>query len=167
MARFDARQLQQDIANLYLQFPELKDDDEMLKVDTLEGATNLKEFLSAVLDAYGKAKERLPGSKERLNDIKARHSRYEMRVEFLRAMMMKILAAADIRKLELPEATLSIRNGAAKVIGDPDPETLPDEFCRITRAPDKEKIKAALLNGQTVEGFTLSNGEPNLSVYPR
>jgi hypothetical protein len=165
MARFDARQLQQDIANLYLQFPELKGDDEMLKVDTLEGATNLKEFLSAVLDGYGKAQEGVVGSKARLDDIKARHTRYEMRVDFLRGMMMKILSAADIRKIELPEATLSIKNGVPKVIGDPD--MVPDEFCRITRSPDKEKIKTALLNGQSIDGWTLSNGEPSLAVYPR
>jgi hypothetical protein len=167
MARFDARQLQQEIANLYLQFPELKGDDEMLKVDTLEGATNLKEFLSAVLDGYGKAQEGVIGSKARLDDIRARHTRYEMRVDFLRGMMQKILAAADIRKVELPEATLSMKNGQPKVIGEVDPAALPDEFCRIKREPDKEKIKTALLNGQTVDGFSLSNGEPSLAVYPR
>lgn len=167
MLRQEAEQLQRDIANLYLQFPELKDDDEMLRVDTLEGATNLKEVATAILNAVADARALYDGTKQRADELKARQSRFKMREEFLRAMLMKILHALDVRKLELSVATVSLKAGAPQIIGEPDPNALPDELCRITREPDKVKIKTALLAGRVVPGFALSNGEPSLAVHAR
>jgi hypothetical protein len=167
MLRQDAHLLQQQIANLYLQFPELKDDDEVLRVDTLEGATSIKELLSAIVDAKGEAEESLEGATTRLENIKARKARFKRRVEFLRAMMMKIMQCANIRKIQLAEATLSIKAGQPRLIGDPDPNTVPDEFCKIVREPDRQKIRDALIGGATVDGFVLSNGEETLAVYDK
>ena len=164
MLEAKARQLQQDIANLYLQFPELKEDDEMLRIDTLEGATDLKELLTVILRATEDAKALRDGTKARLDDLKARADRFKMRIEFLRAMMTKILESAGVKKIELPEATLSMRAGTPHLLGDPDPAILPDDLCRIVREPDKAKIKERLLSGGIVDGFALSNAEPGLSV---
>jgi hypothetical protein len=167
MLRQQAQQLQQDIANLYLQFPELKDDDEMLRVDTLEGATNLKELATVILRGIADARALLDGTKERADELKARQDRFKMRGEFLRAMLMKILQHADVRKLELPEATVSLRHGAPQIIGEPDPDKLPDEFVKVKREADRVKIRTALVNGFEIEGLSLSNGEPTLAVNVR
>lgn len=162
--RQDAYSLQQQIANLYLQFPELKGDDEMLRVDTLEGATNLTETLTAILRGLEDAKALRDGTQGRLDDLKARQDRFKMRIEFLRLMITKIMQHVEIAKIELPEATLSMRAGSPQLIGDPDPAELPDELVRIVRQPDKAKIKDALERGQVVPGFVLSNAPPSLSV---
>lgn len=167
MLEQQVRQLQQDIANLYLQFPELRDDDEMLRVDTLEGATNLKELATVILRGIADARALFDGTKQRADELKSRQERFKMRGEFLRAMLMKILQHADVRKLELPEATVSLKAGAPRIIGEPDPTTLPDEYCRITREPDRVKIRAALMAGARVGDLTLSNSEPNLAVHVR
>ena len=164
MLEAKARQLQQDIANLYLQFPELKEDDEMLRVDTLEGATDLKELLTAIVRAQDDAKALRDGTKVRLDALKSRADRFKMRIEFLRALMTKILESAGVKKIELPEATLSMTARPQQLIGDPDPATLPDGLCRIKREPDKAKIRELLLSGVTVDGFVLSNAEPGLTV---
>jgi hypothetical protein len=164
MLREQAQQLQQQIANLYLEFPELVDDDEVLRIDTLEGATNLHELLTAIHRACEDAKALRDGTKIRLEELKARKGRFAMRIDFLRAMMQKILEHAKVKKIELPECTLSIRNGAQQVLGE-DASALPDELCRIVREPDKIKIKEKLLAGEAVPGFVLSNAAPTLAVH--
>jgi seryl-tRNA(Sec) selenium transferase len=165
MLRQDAARLQQEIANLYLQFPELREDDEVLRVDMLEGATSLKELAAVILDGIGDARALYDGTKIRMEELKARQGRFKMRGEFLRAMLLRILQHAEVRKLELAAGTVSVKAGARQIIGEPDPATLPDELVRITREPDKIKIRERLLAGEAVEGFTLSNGEPTLAVH--
>jgi len=167
MLRQDIERLHQQIANLYLQFPELVEDDEVLRVDTLEGATNMDELLTAIVRGIEDAKALHAGTEQRLDELEARQKRFKMRIEFLRAMILKIMDHAKIKKRELPEATLSIRASQQKLIGDPDPDTLPDDLCKITREADRAKIRAHLLTGGEVEGFALSNAEPSLAVYVR
>ena len=167
MLKQQAAELQQQIANLYLQFPELKGDDEILRIDMLEGATSFKELLSVIADAKGEAEELFDGAAIRLENLTKRKGRFVMRAEFLRAMMMKIMQSAGVKKLELPEVTLSVKAGPQRIIGDPDPNLLPDELCRIKREPDRPKIRAALLAGQEVPGLVLSNAEPVLAVHTK
>ena len=69
-----------------------------------------------------------------------------------------------LRKVELPEVTLSLRNNPPKLMGEPDPETLPDDLVKVTRTPDKMKIKAAIEAGRTVEGYAMSNQPPSLMI---
>ena len=66
-------------------------------------------------------------------------------------------------RIELPEATLSIRVGMPKVVVT-DEAVLPDTLCRIKREPDKTKIKESLLAGNAVEGAVLSNAEHTLTI---
>jgi len=69
---------------------------------------------------------------------------------------------AEIRKVELPVATLSIGNKAASVIIT-DETLLPDNLVRIKREPNKTEIKKALEAGP-VAGAMLSNGGTTLMV---
>ena len=159
-----AHHLQQVIANLYLQFPELKDDED-LRLDTIEGATDLKELATAIVRAIGNTRGLYDGAKLRMDELKARQERFKLRGEFLRAMLLKILQQVDVRKLELAEATLSVKAGQQRLIGEVDPNALPDELCKIKREVDRTKIRELLLSGGAVGGFALSNAEPSLAVY--
>jgi len=169
MARleWDAHQLQQQIANLYRLYPDLLGDDEMLKVDTLEGATNLHELATVIVVAIAKAVALAEGAANEQRDIKTRKARYEMREAFLREMLMKILQAADIKKLELPKATIGQHRGQPQIVGEPDVNALPDEFVRIKREPDRVAIREALMSGRDVPGLTLSNAPPTLVINPK
>ena len=164
MLRQQAERLQQEISNLYLQFPELRGDDEMLRIDTLEGVTDLHELASLIVCAVGDARTLYDGTDLRLAELKARRDRFEMRGEFLRALLLKIMQHAEIKKLELPIATLSVRQGSQQLRGEISDE-LPDDLCRITREPNKVKIKELLVSGAAVPGFTLSNAPPSLAVH--
>jgi hypothetical protein len=62
-------------------------------------------------------------------------------------LMMRLLKAAGLLKVTLPEATVSIGKKAAAVeIVDED--ALPDNVVRLVRTPDKTAIKAALAIGE-------------------
>jgi hypothetical protein len=162
--RFDPRELQQQIANLYLEYPELVGD-EMLKVDMLEGATNIKELLTVILHGLDEAVFMRDGIANRLAELKARHDRKELHIRFLREMILKVMRAADLKKLELVEATLSQRAGQPKLIGEPDVALLPEEFIKVVKTADRTKIREALLRGDFVPECTLSNAEPSLAIY--
>ena len=81
--------------------------------------------------------------------------------------MLRILQAAELKKVELPEATLSQRNSPPQLVGNVDPELLPDDLCRIKREPNKTAIKEALLKGDLVPGMYLSNSPPSLTISTR
>lgn len=162
----DARELQQQIANLYLEYPDLVDDDAM-RADMIEGATNMHELLTAVLHGIDDAQILSTGTNARIIELEGRKARFDRKVEFLRAMILKIMRWADLRKVELPDATLSQRAGQQKLIGDPDVELLPEAFVKITRAPDRTKIREALLRGESVPECTLSNAEPSLAIHTK
>ena len=58
-----------------------------------------------------------------------------------------MMGIADLRKAELAGATLSIRNGTAKVVII-DEGLIPDQFMRIKKEPNKTAIKTAIEGGQ-------------------
>jgi hypothetical protein len=156
--------IQQQISNLLLQYPELADD-EVLRTDTLEGSETLHDFLTGIVRQIEDSKALRDGTKGRLDELAFRKARFERRIEVLRSLAVKTLEVAGLKKYEMSEATLSMKAGQQRLLGEPDPVSLPDELCRITREPDRVKIRAALLSGETVPGVALSNAEPILTVH--
>jgi Gp157 protein len=156
--------IQQQISNLLLQYPELADD-EILRADMIEGATDLQGFLTMLVGKAKDAQDLRDGSRKQLDDLKARRARLERQYEGLRALIRETLEIANLRKVVMPIATLSLSAGSPKLVGMLDATYLPDDLCKITREPDKEKIKQALLDGGTVPGVSLSNSEPVLSIH--
>ena len=110
------------------------------------------------------AKALRDGTQERLDDLTARRNRFKQRVEFGRDLILKILDAAQVKKLELPEVTVSLRNNPQKLVGDFNPDLMPDEFVQITRSVDRKKIREAIDAGREIPGFALSNAAPSLTV---
>lgn len=151
--------VRQQIDALRRACPELVEDDEAWAI-SLESETDLDKILTQIVRRIEDAKALASGTKERLSELQARKARFEARVEVLRRVALQLLQEAGVKKRELPEATVSWRNGQQRLSGDADPESLPDAFCKVTREADRAKIKAALENGEEVAGFYLSNGEP-------
>lgn len=161
--QLDPLAIRQQIENLKLVHPELLEDDEAW-LATLESETSFEELLTNIVRRIEDTKALVIGTKDRFEELKARKDRFEHRVESLRNVAFKLMSAAELAKVELPEATLSLRAGQQQVIGGCDPEALPDNLCRISRVPDLPTIKLALKNGATVPGFELTNGSPSLSI---
>jgi hypothetical protein len=155
--------LRSQIEALLREYPDLADDD-ILRADMLEGETDIREIVTGINRMIEDAKALVDGTQSRLDDLADRKARFRKRVDFGRDLIRKILEAAQISKLELPEVTAFLKNNPQQLIGDPDPNALPDELVKITRAPDRAKIKEALARGLAVPGFTLSNAPPSLTL---
>jgi hypothetical protein len=150
------------VKGLKLIHPEILEDDEAW-LATLESETDFNEILTTIVRRIEDTKALVIGTKDRFEELKIRKDRFEHRMETLRELAFKIMQAADLAKIELPEATLSLRAGQQQLVGEPD-ITMPDEFWKYSRDPDRMKIKEALKTGKTVPGFSLSNSQPNLSI---
>jgi len=150
------------IASLRALHPELVEDEESWLL-ALESETDLTETLRAIERKRQETAGLAGGIVYAVAQLHARQERFERRETVLRAILFKLLQAADLRKVELPEATLSVRNGTPKVVIT-DETALPDDFFRVVREPDKSFIKDCLKEGDIVPGAMLSNAEPCLSV---
>jgi Siphovirus Gp157 len=154
--------VRQQIEALLAQYPELAED-EVLRADMFEGETDLtgilrdleaqRQHADALEDAIG----------ETIKQLTMRCGRFQRRQDALRAMMLALLQTAQLRKVELPEATLSIRSAPARVIIHDEAE-LPEVYWRIKREPDKVKIKEALVTAAVVPGASLSNSPDTLAI---
>jgi hypothetical protein len=161
--QLDPRAVRQQIDNLKLVHPELLEDDEAW-LATLESETSFEELLTTIIRRIEDTKALVIGTKDRFEELKARKDRFEQRVESLRNLAFKLMSAAELAKIELAEATLSLRAGTQQLVGDVDAETLLPEYRTVSYAPNKEAIKNSLKSGLKVPGFELSNGPPSLTI---
>ena len=155
--------VRQQIENLKVSYPALLEDDHSWQM-SLESETDMAELLTNIVRQIEDAKALVIGTKDRFEELDKRKKRFEHRVEALRELAFKIMHGAEVAKMELPEATLSLRAGTQQLIGDADPATMPDTLCKISRTLDRAAIKDALKNGATVAGFQLSNSPPSLTI---
>lgn len=150
------------IRDLVAQHPEL-DEDEDLRADMLEGSTDLHAVLTRLVAKANEAGAFVSALKGQMSQLAERKKRYERRQEAFRAMMHRLMEAARTRKMELPEATLSIRAVAPQCVIT-DEAAIPEDFLKIVATPDKAAIREALKEGKTVPGAHMSNGSETLSV---
>jgi hypothetical protein len=144
--------------------PDIWDEgDEQLLADMLEAETGLNEFLTIVMRQMADASAFAVGLSEIINDMNDRRDRFDARHEALRGLVFRLMTHAGVRKIELPIATLSIRDGVPRVTIT-DEARLPEQFVRIKREPDKHLIASHLKAGERVEGAELSNSEETLAV---
>lgn len=163
MKEQDANAVRLEIENLILRFPEIAQD-EILRGDMLDGETSISDVMTDLIRMGEDARAMRDATKDQLANLKARGERFERRLEFSRALMASIMNAADLRKFELPEGTIFMRNNPQQIVGEPDPAALPDDLVRIERKPDRAKIKEALKAGQVLPGLALSNSPPSIVV---
>lgn len=155
-------QLEQAINSLLEQFPELKDDPELL-ADVLEGQTDFNDIIAALAKDIKMAKAQVSGLKELTKELRERQARFEAKEEFNRNLILKLMEMAGVKKLTLPVATVNITNVSPSVMVL-DETAIPDVFMRIKKEPNKTAIKAAMETGQAVPGAAMSNGSTTVSI---
>jgi Siphovirus Gp157 len=149
----------------------LKDEDpqidEQTLADTVEGLTDVHEILSAIVRAALVDEALVRGLKCRVADMQDRLQRLQDRAAKRRAIIKDVMVDLDIKKLNAPDFTASIREGmpALMVLNE-------DAVPSIYWAPGEPKLKRQLLaqelkDGAEIEGVALSNPEPVLSVRTR
>jgi hypothetical protein len=159
--QLDPRDIRLQVENLKIIHPEILEDDEAW-LATLDSETDFNEILTTIVRRIEDTKALVIGTKDRFEELKARKDRFEHRVETLRELAFKIMQSAEIAKLELPLATLSLRAVAPAVVIT-DEDNLPDIACKFERKPDKAKIKELLKTGPVV-GASMNNGSITVSI---
>ncbi len=139
------------------------EDDDMLRADMLEGCTSFHEASREMLRKVLERQAMVAGIELWRDTLKQRLDRFEMGIEGGRRVLFSLMNAAGVKRLELPEATLSVGAGPPKVIIT-DEAKVPDIMCRIVREPMKNKIREAIKDGETVPGALISNGEDRLTI---
>lgn len=135
-------------------------EDERLYLDTLEGETDLNECIRQLLDKIEEDEGIQAALAEQIADRAARKARAAERVKHNREAIQALLDCAGLDKLQLPEATLSVRKVPPKAIVT-DPDALPDEYCTFVRKPNMTAIKEA---ETPPPGVSFDNGGISLTV---
>lgn len=156
--------LERQIEDLIASYPELAED-ETLRADMIDGETDAAKILSKVIERMQEAEMMASAIAKRVSDLNARQAAFDRRGDAMRSLACRIMNAANLRKIHLPEATLSIRSVAPSVVVT-DATQLPEEFTvtKTETRPDRQKIKEALQEGKVIPGACLSNGSETLSV---
>jgi hypothetical protein len=169
--RLDPTFVRTQIEHLRITHPGIwEDGDEQLLLDSLEGETDFHRFLAAVVRRMRASEGLAAGAAAEVEELaapgKARQQRFEQRSEAMRALAFRLMNHAEVRKVELPLATLTIKAGVPKVIIT-DEAALPEDCIRIKREPNRVLIKELISQGVPIRGAELSNAEPTLAVRPR
>ncbi|MFZ5667991.1 MAG: siphovirus Gp157 family protein [Pseudomonadota bacterium] len=144
-------------------------DDEDLILDSIEGETEAMEGVSRLLRWMAEKQAAAAAIKALEADYAARRKRYEDAVKTARGALASFMDQCGLKKIERPEATLSLSARGPQVIypADLNPETLPEAFRKWTCEADRAAIKDAMLAGEEIDGLSLSNGETTLTVRIR
>lgn len=158
----DAQIIKAQIARLLTEYPELADD-ESLRADVLEGETNLHRLIEAALSERQTAETMAAAIKEREAALYARRGRFERKSEAMKRLIKSVMLAADLPKLALPEATLSI-TAPRVTVNVLDVNELPQGYYRVKREADKAALKSALEKGEQIPGAELALGDEGLTI---
>lgn len=151
-----------EISDLLAVYPELEED-ENLRADTLEGETDINNVLARLVQERAAAYGMAEGIKIPAADLRERKARLERRGDGYGEAIERIMAAAGLPKVTLPNATISITQAAPSVVIE-DEAAIPERFVRIKREIDKTALNAAVKAGEDIPGVTVSNGGSRLTV---
>lgn len=158
----DAASVKAQITNLLAAYPELAEDDD-LRADMFEGETALDKIVGRCLSERQEAETMAAAVKGRIADLNERMKRYERKSAAMKTLILDMMSAADLPKLELVEATLSLRDPVPSV-NVIDVEELPQGFFKVEKRADKTAIKKSILAGEPVPGAELVLGECGLAI---
>lgn len=150
------------VAKLLATYPELAEDDE-LRADMFEGETDMVPLVTRLLKRKLDADTMVSAIKKRKADISERQTRYERQSDGFKSLIKSIMLAADMDKLTLPDATVSVTQ-ARTIVEITDEKALPQGFVEIKRVPKKSEIKKALDAGEEIPGAALGLSEQGLMV---
>lgn len=158
----DAANVKAEIDRLLTAYPELAED-ETLRLDTLDGETNLTAIIERALTERQDALSMVGAVKERMDALAVRKGRYERKDKAMKALIKGLMEVADIPKLQLAEATLSVTS-PRMTVNVLNVDELPQGYYRTKKEADKTALKSALEQGEQIPGAELVLGESGLTV---
>ena len=101
--------------------------DDATLTDTLEGITDLHEMIAAVIRSALVDEALHAGLRGRLDDMKERLSRLELRASKKRELALEAMTEVGLTKLEQPDFTASARAGSPALVVIAE-ETIPEAY---------------------------------------
>ena len=138
--------------------------DEETRIDTLEGITDLHEMIAAVIRSALVDEALHAGLRFRLDDMRERLSRLELRASKKRELALGAMAEVGLSKLEQPDFTASARAGSPALVVIAE-ESIPEAYW-LPQPPklNRQAILGELKRGVDIPGAQMSNPKPVLSV---
>ena len=138
--------------------------DERTLADTVEGLTDLHQIVEAIIRSALVDEALATGLKGRIAEMEDRLARLQDRASKRRQIAKDVMVELDLKKLQAPDFTASIRPGmpALMVI---DEAAVPSIYWE-PRDPrlNRQGLLSDLKQGAEITGVSLSNPEPVLSV---
>lgn len=159
--------VRQAIANLLLQHPELFDDEDARAL-SIQSETNAIDYLRSV-EARRREAECMAGAlAAQIAQLELRQERFLTLEKACRKLAHKVMDAAVLPKITLPEATYTIQKGRDHVVIN-DTASVPAEYCHQPKQPlpDMKRIADALKAGERINWASLETGAPSLSIRTR
>jgi hypothetical protein len=132
--------------------------------DTLEGITDLHEMIAAVVRSALVDEALVSGLRLRLDDMKERLSRLEIRGAKKRQLAFEAMSEAGLKKLEQEDFTASLRAGPLSLVIAAEDEIPQDYWIPQPPKLARQALLNALKQGNEIPGAVLSNPKPSLSV---
>ena len=141
--------------------------DDQTLADTVEGLTDLHEIVQAIIRSAITDEALATGLKCRVADMQDRLTRLQDRASKRRQIARDVMIELDLKKLDAPDFTASIREGIPSLVVL-DEDAVPKTYW----SPGEPRLRRQILandlkRGEEIAGVTMSNPEPVLSVRTR
>jgi hypothetical protein len=117
------------------------DEDERLLVDAIEGETDAFETIGKLLEAIEHDEGQKAALTSQIASRDARIDRCDVRISAQRAAIAMIMTAARLKKVSLPEATVSLGETKSKLAINA-ADAVPAEYTTTKVTPSMDAIKA-------------------------
>lgn len=139
-------------------------DDEDMALTAIEGETGLIEAISTAIDRVAALNANCEALEARIKELTERRSRFENQASRIKLSIAVGMGQAELRKLELPQATLSLRAVPPKA-EITDESMIPAQFWKPQDPKlDRKAVLDALKAKEDVPGAMLSNGGETLAI---
>jgi Siphovirus Gp157 len=139
--------------------------DEQTLADTVEGLTDLHEIVVAIVRAALADEALATGLKGRIAEMQDRLDRLQDCAAKRRQIAKDVMVELDLKKITAPDFTVSIRPGMPALLVL-DGAAVPNIYWELEPRLNRQEL-LELKGGADIEGVTLSNPEPVLSVRTR
>lgn len=143
---------------------EIPDLDEETLADTLEGASDLPDTLSAILRSALVDEALAGGLSTRIDDMKVRLERFRRRAESKRRVVQRAMTEAKIDKLNAPDFTASLKRAAPSLHVADETRVPPAYWKPQPPRLDRQGLLVALKAGTQIDGVSFADAELQLSV---
>ena len=141
--------------------------DDQCLADTLEGLSDLPEILTAIVRAALTDEALANGLKGRIGEMEDRLARLRDRAAKRRQVVRDTMVGLDLKKLEAPDFTASVRPGMPSLIVI-EPTEVPSLYWEPGEPRlNRKELLSDLKQGAQITGAVLSDPDPVLSVRTR